>query len=198
MKNMFEMKGLSSKYRWVILIILLATVMIAFMGRLSTSVALNAIGEDLVWSQADTGFLGGILMGIFLVSYGFSNIILSQNIDKYGSKIVLFCSMVGCSFAVFLGGYYGHVYSLFLLSRLLLGLTQGVLFPLAAKVIAGWYTVQDRGKANAIFMLGAPIGVALAPIIMGPIIHRFAWNLSFYVVALMGFALAVPIFLFIE
>ncbi len=172
--------------------------MIAFMGRLSTSVALRAIGDDLVWSQADTGFLGGILMGIFLVSYGFSNIILSPNIDRYGSKIVLFCSMVGCSFAVFLGGYFGHIYSLFLASRLLLGLTQGILFPLSAKVIAGWYGTQDRGKANAIFMLGAPIGVALSPILMGPIIHAYSWQYSFYAVALIGFILAIPILFFIE
>ncbi len=198
MDHKFKIKGLSSEYRWVILLLLFATILIAFMGRLSTSVALRAIGDDLVWSQADTGFLGGVLMGIFLVSYGFSNIVLSPNIDRYGSKIVLLCSMVGCSLAVFLGGYFGHVYSLFLASRLLLGLTQGILFPLSAKVIAGWYGVQDRGKANAIFMLGAPIGVALAPILMSPIIYSYDWQLSFYVVALIGFILAIPILLFID
>lgn len=198
MRQAFNTPALSSKYRWVILLLLFITVMIAFMGRLSTSVALGAIGDDLVWSQADTGFLGGILMGIFLVSYGFSNIVLSPNIDRYGSKIMLFGSMVGCSLAVFLGGYYGHIYSLFLASRLLLGVAQGILFPLAAKVIAGWYPIEDRGRANAIFMIGAPVGVALAPILMGPLIHAFSWNFSFYVVAAMGFVLAVPIFLFIE
>ncbi len=191
-------RGLSCKYRWVILVLLFMTVLIAFIGRLSTSVALDAIGGDLVWSRAQTGFLGGLLMGIFLVSYGFSNVIFSPNIDKYGSKVVLTFSMTGCSFAVFLGAFYGHVYSLFLVSRLLLGLAQGVLFPLATKVIAGWYTADQRGKANSIFMIGAPIGVALAPIIMGPVIHSFNWQLSFYLVAAMGFILVVPIFLFVR
>ncbi len=198
MQTKYRIKRLPSEYRWVILLLLFVTIMIAFMGRLSTSVALGAIGDELVWSQADTGFLGGILMGIFLVSYGFSNIVLSPNIDRHGSKVVLFCSMVGCSLAVFLGGYYGHIYSLFLASRLLLGLTQGILFPLSAKVIAGWYGVRDRGRANAIFMLGAPIGIALAPILMGPIIHAYSWQFSFYVLALIGFLLAVPILFFVE
>ena len=189
---------LSCRHRWVILLILFTTILIAFIGRLTTSVALNEIGDELVWSAAEKGFLGGVLMGIFLISYGFSNVFLSPNIDKYGTKIVLVTSMVGCSFAVFIGAYFGHIYSLFLVSRLILGLTQGVMFPVAAKVIAGWYKKEKRSRANSIFMIGAPVGVAIAPILMGPIIHLYNWQYSFYVVAIIGFILAVPILLFID
>jgi len=159
-------------------------------------VALDQIGDDLVWSEADQGILGGLLMGIFLVSYGFSNIFLSPNIDKYGSKIVLTVSLIGCSFSVFLGAFFGHIYSVFLLTRLLLGLTQGVMFPVASKVIGGWYKKEDRAKANSIFMIGSPVGVALAPMIMAPVIDAVSWEASFYLVALIGFALALPILLF--
>jgi len=137
-------------------------------------------------------------MGIFLVSYGLSNVFFSPNIDKYGSKVVLTLSMAGCSFAVFLGAFFGHVYSIFLASRLLLGLAQGVMFPVATKVIAGWYSKDTRGRANSIFMIGAPIGVAAAPVIMGPIIYSFDWQLSFYLIAFIGFVMVVPILLFIE
>ncbi|MGM0405808.1 MAG: MFS transporter [Thermoplasmatota archaeon] len=189
---------LSSKYRGVILLILFFTILIAFIGRLTTSVALKEIGDELVWSSAEKGFLGGVLMGIFLISYGFSNIFLSPNIDKYGTKIVLVSSMVGCSFAVFLGAYFGHIYTLFLISRLLIGLTQGVMFPVATKVIAKWYKKEKRNRANSIFMIGIPVGVAIAPILMGPIIHLYNWQYSFYVVAIIGFVLAVPILLFID
>jgi len=189
---------LSCRNRWVILLILFTTILIAFIGRLTTSVALKEIGDELVWSAAEKGFLGGVLMGIFLISYGFSNVFLSPNIDKYGTKIVLVTSMVGCSFAVFLGAYFGHIYSLFLVSRLILGLTQGVMFPVAAKVIAGWYKKEKRSRANSIFLIGAPVGVAIAPILMGPIIHLYNWQYSFYVVAIIGVILAVPILLFID
>ncbi|MFW5903908.1 MAG: MFS transporter [Candidatus Saliniplasma sp.] len=189
---------LSVRYRWVILLLLFTTILIAFIGRLTTSVALKEIGDELVWSAAEKGFLGGVLMGIFLISYGFSNIFLSPNIDKFGTKIVLVSSMVGCSFSVFLGAFFGHIYTLFLVSRLLLGLTQGVMFPVATKVIAGWYDKGKRNRANSIFLMGTSIGVASAPIIMGPIIHIYSWQHSFYLVALIGFILAVPIFLFID
>ncbi len=168
------------------------------MGRLSTSVALEEIGDELVWSRAEQGFLGGVLMGIFLVPYGFSNIFFSPNIDKYGSKIILTGSMTGCSIAVFLGALFGHNYMLFLLSRLLLGLSQGVMYPIATKVIAGWFRKKTRGRANSIFMVGAPLGIVISPILMGPIIHTMGWRYSFYLIGLFGFLLVIPIFLFIK
>ncbi|MFO7791549.1 MAG: MFS transporter [Candidatus Saliniplasma sp.] len=186
------------KQKWFILLLLFITIVLAFIGRLSTSVALNEIGDELVWSHAEQGFLGGILMGIFLVSYGFSNVFFSPNIDKYGSKIVLTSSLIGCSFAVFLGAFFGHIYSLFLLSRLLIGLSQGVMFPVASKVIAGWFAVRERSRANSIFITGSSVGVAMAPIIMGPFIYAFNWRFSFYMVAALGFILAIPVMLFIS
>ncbi|MFW5946609.1 MAG: MFS transporter [Candidatus Natronoplasma sp.] len=188
---------LNSKYRWLILGLLFLTILVAFMGRLSTSVALEEIGEELVWSRAEQGFLGGVLMGIFLIPYGFSNIFFSPNIDRYGSKIILTGSMIGCSIAVFLGAFFGHNYILFLLSRLFLGLSQGVMFPIATKVIAGWFGKKTRGRANSIFMVGAPVGISISPILMGPIMHSIGWRYSFYLIALFGFLLIIPIFLFI-
>ncbi len=190
-----ERKG---RFQWLILLLLFLTIIIAFIGRLSTSVALENIGDELIWSHAQKGFLGGVLMGIFLVSYGFSNVFFSPNIDKYGSKIVLTASLTGCSFSVFLGAFFGHIYSVFILTRLLLGLSQGVMFPVATKVIAGWFSKSKRGRANSIFIVGASVGVALAPIIMGPIIHFYNWRYSFYMVAIIGFALTIPVLLLVS
>lgn len=189
---------LSSNYKWLILALLFLTILVAFMGRQTTSVALEEIGEELVWSKGEQGFLGGVLMGIFLIPYGFSNIFFSPNIDKYGPKLILVVSMTGCSAAVFLGAFFGDDYTIFLLSRMLLGLSQGVMYPIATKVIAGWFKKGSRGRANSIFMVGSPLGIALAPIIMSPIILSMGWQYSFYVVALFGFLLVIPIFLFIR
>ena len=189
--------ALTSKYKWLILALLFLTILVAFMGRLSTSVALEEVGEELEWSREEQGFFGGVLMGIFLVPYGFSNIFFSPNIDKYGSKVILIGSMTGCSIAVFLGAFFGHNYILFLLSRLLLGLSQGVMYPIATKVIAGWFSKRTRGRANSIFMVGAPLGIVISPILMGPIIHSMGWRYSFYLIALFGFLLLIPIFLFV-
>ncbi len=199
-KNITENIGLDldKRYRWLILSLLFLTILIAFIGRLSTSVALEEIGSDLVWSDAEHGFLGGLLMGVFLIPYGFSNIFLSPNIDRYGSKITLTFALSGGSIAVFLGAFYGHNYTIFLISRMILGLSQGMMYPIATKVIAGWFEEKKRNKANSIFMIGAPFGIAIAPIIMGPVIRYTGWRASFYLVAMLGLLLIVPILLVIN
>lgn len=193
-KSKNKKRSLSDTYhKWVVLAILFLAILVAFMGRLSTSVALDEIGEELVWSRAEQGFLGGVLMGIFLVPYGLSNIFLSPNIDKYGSKLTLTLALGGGSISVFLGAFYGHNYTIFLLSRMLLGLSQGMMYPIATKVIAGWFKEEERNKANSIFMIGAPFGIAIAPIIMGPIIRTMGWQFSFYIVTMIGLILLIPI-----
>ncbi|MFW6083326.1 MAG: MFS transporter [Thermoplasmatota archaeon] len=190
--------SLSRKYKSLILFLLFLSVVIGYIGRMSTSVALENIASDMGWSSSQQGSLGGILLGIFLVSYGFSNIFFSPNIDKYGTKVMLTVSILGWSFAIFLGAYFGGIYWIILISRLLLGLSQGVLFPVASKVTAGWFTRSNRGRANSIFMSGGPIGVAIAPILMSPLIIFQSWQFSFYIVALIGLVLSIPILLIIR
>ncbi len=165
---------------------------------MSVSVALPFISQDFGWTTAEKGSLGGILMGIFLVSYGFSNIFFSPFIDIYGPKKMLTISIITWSIAIVIGAYFGHIYWAFLLSRLLLGLGQGVLFPCASKVTADWFSPEMRGRANSLYMSGGPIGVMLAPLLMTPIILNTSWELSFYFLALLGLLLAIPIFMVIE
>lgn len=190
--------SLSQKYKTFILLLLFLSIVMGYIGRMSTSVALDNIASNMNWSSSQQGSLGGILLGIFLVSYGFSNIFFSPNIDKYGTKITLTASISGWSFAIFLGAYFGGSYWIILISRLLLGLSQGVLFPVANKVTAGWFKESKRGRANSIFMSGGPVGVAIAPIIMSPLILFQSWEFSFYIVALIGFVLSIPIILFVR
>lgn len=190
--------SLSRKYKTFILLLLFLSIVMGYIGRMSTSVALDNIASDMGWSSSQQGSLGGILLGIFLVSYGFSNIFFSPNIDKYGTKVSLTASISGWSIAIFLGAYFGGNYWIILISRLLLGLSQGVLFPVANKVTAGWFKESKRGRANSIFMSGGPVGVAIAPILMSPLIVFQSWEFSFYIVALMGFVLSIPIILFVR
>ncbi len=189
---------LSRKYKSFILFLLFLSIVMGYIGRMSTSVALDNIASDMGWSSSQQGSLGGVLLGIFLVSYGFSNIFFSPNIDKYGTKIMLAISISGWSSAIFIGAYFGGNYWILLFSRLLLGLAQGVLFPVANKVTAGWFKESKRGRANSVFMSGGPVGVAIAPILMSPLIIFQTWQFSFYIVALTGFILSIPVLLFIR
>ncbi|MBS3815971.1 MAG: MFS transporter [Candidatus Thermoplasmatota archaeon] len=198
MKTGSQVLRLGKKHRWLILLLLVLSILVGYLARMSVSIALPFVSQDYGWTTAEKGTLGGILMGIFLVSYGFSNIFFSPFIDIYGPKKMLTIALATWSGALVLGAYFGQIYWVFLLSRVLLGLGQGVLFPCASKVTGAWFSPEERGRANSLYMSGGPIGVMLAPLIMTPIILGTSWEMSFYFVAALGFALALPVFLLIE
>ncbi len=190
--------NLSKKYRWFIPVILVAVVTVSYLARMSVSVALPMISSEMDWTSAQEGSLGGILMGIFLVGYGLSNVFLGGYVDSYGPRPILVLSIVTWSLALSMGAFLGHIYWAFLLSRFLLGVGQGVLFPIASKVTGQWFSPSERARANSVYMAGGPLGVMLAPLIMRPIITETSWNLSFHMIGVLGFSLVIPVVLFVS
>ena len=154
--------------------------------------SLKFIAEEYGWNAAQLGNLGGILLGIFLIGYGISNVFLSPFIDKVGAKRVLIISIVSWSLTLFIAASLGHFYSVLLLSRLLLGLTQGVLFPAANKVTAFWFPENERARASSVFLSGGAIGSMITPLILIPIILKKSWKFAFYFAGLIGILL-VPL-----
>jgi len=136
---------LSKRYRWFISAILVIVVTVSYLARMSVSVALPMISGEMEWTSAQEGSLGGILMGIFLIGYGFSNVFFGRYVDRFGPRSLLVVSMVTWSAALALGALLGHLYWIFLLSRLLLGLAQGCFSRSRAKSpVSG--SLQERGE----------------------------------------------------
>ncbi len=189
---------LPRKYKWLILGILFVSTLMGYVARMSVSVALKFISSDFGWSASQEGSLGGILLGIFLVSYGFSNVLLSPYIDKLGPKKSLTFAISAWSLSVIFGAFFGNIYWMFLFSRVLLGLGQGVLFPTASKVTAGWFKEEQRARANSIFLSGGPFGSMLSPLILTPIIVKTSWEITFYLFALLSLSIIIPVLLFIQ
>ena len=85
--------GLKRRQRDIAIILMLST-LIGYLTRVNISVALPFIGADYGWTGTEQGLYGGILMGIFLVGYGFSNIFISPLIDRIGPRRGLIVIMV--------------------------------------------------------------------------------------------------------
>lgn len=179
--------------RWFFLSLLVLSVFIAYVARLSVSIALPSISLDMAWTIKEQGSFGGVLLGIFLVSYGLSNIFFSPFIDLYGAKKMIVVSIIVWSLSLFIAAIWGHMYYIFLLSRIILGLGQGVLFPCASKLTAEWFPPGERGRANSLFVSGGPIGVFAAPLLMNPVINNYSWETSFYMVGILGILLILPV-----
>ncbi len=195
--NRIEVK-LSRRYRLGILFILVTSTTAGYLARMGVSVALPFISEQFNWTLSQQGNLGGLLLGIFLVSYGLSNLLFSPYVDAFGSKRSLAVAASAWSVSLLIAALFGGNYIIFLLSRVLLGLSQGILFPTASKVVVGWFPPRERARANSAYLAGGPIGSLLSPLLLAPLILRTSWEASFYIVAATGFTLIVPVLVFLS
>ncbi|SQC45299.1 MFS transporter permease [Klebsiella pneumoniae] len=116
--------------RWAIPLSLLACVLLAFFDKISIA----ALFSDSHFQQAmgidfDTTRLG-ILMSAFLLSYGFSSVLLSGLGDRIAPlRLLTGMMVVWCILMVIMG--FTHNYALMVTLRILLGIAEGPLFPLA-------------------------------------------------------------------
>lgn len=178
-------------------LLFLAT-LVGYIARANVSVALPFVAEDYQWSTEQLGELGGVLLGIFLVGYGFSNVLISPLVDRFGPRKSLMVAILAWSVFTFLTGVFGVFYLIFIVSRLFLGLSQGVLFPCASKVTQAWFPPSTRTRMNAIYLISGFLSNLLVPILLIPLIVATDWQVMFFVVSAAGFLILIPIWKYLR
>jgi sugar phosphate permease len=173
--------------------VLFLTVLSAYLTRVSLSVALPFVASDYGWTTEQLGGLGGLLLGIFLVGYGFSNVLISPLADCYGPKKGLLISVLVWSALTLLTGLAGMFYAVFVLLRTSLGLAQGVVFPAAGKITQAWFPPERSSRMNALYYAAIALANILSPLLLIPLILYTSWNVMFVALAVSGFLLLVPI-----
>jgi sugar phosphate permease len=145
--------------RWAIPLSLLACVLLAFFDKISIA----ALFSDSHFQQAmgidfDTTRLG-ILMSAFLLSYGFSSVLLSGLGDRIAPlRLLTGMMVVWCILMVMMG--FTHNYALMVMLRILLGIAEGPLFPLAFAIVRHTFRSGYR-RATMLWLLGTPVGAAI-------------------------------------
>lgn len=179
-------------------IILFLTVLSAYLARVSLAVALPFIAEDFDWSPEQLGAFGGVLLGIFLVGYGLSNVLISPLADCYGPRKGLLIAVVAWSVLTMMTGMVGMYYAAFVLLRTSLGIAQGIVFPSAGKITQVWFPPRQRSRMNALYYAAIALANMLSPLFLIPLIEATSWNTMFIVLAVLGFALVVPMALWLQ
>ncbi|VFS74502.1 L-galactonate transporter [Raoultella planticola] len=133
--------------RWAIPLSLLACVLLAFFDKISIA----ALFSDSHFQQAmgmdfDTTRLG-ILMSAFLLSYGFSSVLLSGLGDRIAPlRLLTGMMMVWCVLMVMMG--FTHNYTVMVTLRILLGIAEGPLFPLAFAIVRHTFPAAASGAGH--------------------------------------------------
>lgn len=145
---------------------------------------------------ADMGLEGsperqGLVMTMVLLPYALSNIFLSPAADRWGPRRVLALMVGFWSVAALLLGAAGS-YSLLLAGRVVRGIAEGPLFPVANRYVRSWFPPSERGGANAIWTSGQRLGLALSVPVLAAVIGLLGWRFSFFLQAALAAGLALP------
>lgn len=187
--NSVELKP--TRQRFIIVLILLVTLLIAYLDRVNVSVLL----ADNVF-LTDMGIKGqpiqmGLLMTLFLIAYGLSNVILSPLGDYLGPRKAMSLSILLWGGSLFLGGI-AQTFTIMLAARVILGIGEGMHWPMQSKYVKNWFPPHERGKANSVWVIGLMAGPAIAMPFLTWVIQNYSWQTSFFI--LVGFVL-IPLML---
>jgi MFS family permease len=137
--------------------------------------------------------IGGLVTA-FLMSYGVGLFIWGFLIDWMGPKRAAVIGVCLWSVMLLWGGLSTSLDELFA-SRIGLGLAEGVLYPVCNAYAARWYPWSERGRAQSSWFNGATVGAAFGAAVATSIILTAGWRALFFVLAIAGLVIVVPMFL---
>ena len=168
------------------LVLLLVSGVINYMDRATLAVANEFIRADLGFTLVQMG----VLMSAFSWSYALCQLPVGALVDKVGPRWLLGIGLVVWSLAQAAGGL-AATFGWFVIARIALGIGEAPQFPSAARVVSNWFPPRSRGTPTGIFNSASPLGVALAPILLTPLIAATSWHWAFFVTGALGLMVAI-------
>jgi MFS family permease len=155
------------------------------------------MGQAVVPIQKELGFSNSemsLVMMSFTLAYGLFAVPAGRWGDRRGPRSVL--SQIVFAWGVFTaltGAATGLV--TMVLVRFFFGAAEAGAFPNAAKVMARWFPVSERGRVQGVMLAFAQIGAVAAPAFTAYLIGLAGWRLAFFVYGSLGAAWAVGFWL---
>lgn len=187
------MIGIAGRARWKLALTLMVTLLVGYYDRLNVSLALPLIAADFGWTASETRHYGSLLMSLFYVGYGLGNIFLSPLGARFGLKRSLLIIIVLWSLFTALGAWASSMVMVFIASRLLLGLSEGIHFPLMSQLTKHWFPPQERSRGNGIWIAGLFLSFLTAPLFLVPLMDRLGWRAGFYTLTILGLLVSLPL-----
>ncbi len=174
-----------TRQRVILVLILLVTLLIAYLDRVNVSVLL---ADNLF--LADMGIKGqpvqmGLLMTLFLIAYGVSNVFLSPLGDILGPRKAMSLSILLWGISLVIGGI-AATFTTMLAARVILGIGEGMHWPMQSKYVKNWFPPHERGKANSVWVVGLMAGPAIAMPFLTWAIQSYGWRASFFMLVVFG------------
>lgn len=172
-------------YRVTLVVLLFLILLVSLLDRVNVSVLVT----DNTF-LTDMGIKGqpvqmGMLMSVFLFCYGLGHIFLGPVADFIGPRKGMSISVLLWIASMFVGGL-APTFAAMLIARIVLGLGEGMHWPMNNKYIKNWFPPYERGKANSVWILGAWVGPTIAMPFFVWFLQFMSWRDSFFTLGALG------------
>ena len=179
----------SSRYRYVVLAMLILTYTFNFVDRQILGILKEPIKRDLGLSDTELGLMGGLAFGILYSTVAVPVAWLADRVSRTGIMAVALAVWSG--FTMLCGAATGF-WSLFL-ARVGVGFGEAGGVAPAYSLVSDYFPREQRARALAAYSFGIPVGSALGILFGGLIAASVNWRAAFVVVGGAGVLLA-PVF----
>ena len=168
-----------SRARVGLAVILFVTLLVSYLDRVNVSV-LVADPKFL----AEMGIAGqpvqmGLLMTTFLFAYGISNIITGPIGDYLGPRKAMAVSIALWAVSMVVGGA-ASAFGVMIAARIILGIGEGMHWPMQSAFVKNWFPPSERVKANSAWIVGIMVGPAIAMPLFTALVGSSGWRTTFY------------------
>lgn len=151
---------------------------VEYMARADVSVAQERMVPALGLTMVG---MGAISAWGFQLPYALFQIPGGMLGERVGARKALAISLMLCSSASLLAALVplsGGV-SILVASRVLLGIAQAAVFPVAAMAVMQYVPAALQVRSIALFIATSTLGAAIAPMLMAPVMELFSWRAVF-------------------
>ncbi|SAL81007.1 major facilitator transporter [Caballeronia arvi] len=168
-----------SRQRVLLLFILFIGISIAYLDRVN--VAVIAANAQFL---ADMGIAGqpvkiGLLMSSFLIAYGTANVVLSPLGAFLGPRKAMILAYIVICLALVIGGIAGS-FAILIATRVMLGIGEGLYYPMQNTFVKNWFPPKERGRANTAWIIGQSLAPAVAMPIFTYLVVTYSWRATFH------------------
>ncbi len=175
-----------TRARFVLVLWLCGLTAVLYLDRICMAQAVVPIQRDLGLTNTEIG----VVMMAFSLAYGLFEIPTGRMGDRFGSRTVLTRIVLWWSVFTALTGTCSGFLTL-LIVRFLFGAGEAGALPNAARVVARWYPLHERGRAQGLMLAAAQFGAVLAPLGAARLIEAVGWRWTFAAFGSLGVAWAV-------
>lgn len=159
-------------------VILFVTLLVSYFDRVNVSVLVADPTFLDSMGIAGQPLKMGLLLSTFLFAYGIANLVVTPIGIWLGPRKAMALSIALWAVSVGLGGLAGS-FGMLLGTRVLLGIGEGLHWPMQSIFVKNWFPPNERARANSAWLLGIMVGPMIAIPLITTVIGHAGWRSSF-------------------